>query len=497
MTSDSWSPTPGSWEEVILSWHEQVEHAFRDSQRPGRGAHVLAREDATMTNRWTHALVKRFEEATARREGMPRRVAVELKFPVVIRTTGGAAPSKGVQALWQHLAEQGWQAIRDAHTEKTVGARRDSGDGTDVLSSATGYCVIELSVAPEASLDRLRRRVRDNLEPVLSFCREQGLALLGHGIHPVTAPDPDLLTGKARNAFWDDVFERRDQSAGVHMFTTTAANQAHVDISTEEATDAIIVFNGLAPAQIALNANSAVWGNEVDAHYKCVHEWFWDRWLPDEDRVGMPAEKPTSLEDYLQHLMSLQPVYVDRDGEPVMLPSCKTFAEFSKSDRAAGRKADGASVEVEPREKDLELHLTFCWHNARLSRYWTLENRVNCQQPPNALLVVGALTLGLAERLPEARKLVDGYDWEDLRAARVDAMRRGLCAQVEEQPITSLCGAMLEIASDGLRARGEKEQAYLSPLWRRLARAECPADSAARRFRRHGMEGLLDGFAVR
>ena len=450
-----------------------------------------------MTDRWTEALVERFEEADAKRQGTPRRVALELKFPVVARATGEAAPREAVQAFWHHLQEQGWQAIKDTHTGQVVGAKRISGDGTDVLSSATGYCVIELAVAPEASLDRLRHRVRDSLEPVLSFCRQQGLALLGHGIHPITAPSPQLLTAKGRNAFWDDVFERREQSARVALFTTTAASQVHVDISGEEAAAALVVFNGLAPAQIALNANSAVWDRKVDAHYKCVHESFWDRWLPDEDRVGMPGQKPTSLSDYVQHLMSLRPVYVERGGEPVMLPSCRSFAEFCDSERATGRTSDGESVEVKPREEDLELHLTFCWHNARLSRYCTLENRVNCQQPPESLLAVGALTLGLAERLPEARELVDRYDWEDLRAARVDAMHRGLYAQVGEQPLSALCEAMLEIASDGLRARGEKEQSYLAPLWRRLTRGQCPADTAAHRFRRHGMEGLLERFAVR
>lgn len=283
----------------------------------------------------------------------------------------------------------------------------------------------------------------------------------------------------------------------MHLFTITAANQAHVDICAEEATDALVVFNGLAPAQIALNANSAVWNSEVDAQYKCVHESFWDRWVPDEDRVGMPTEKPSSLQGYVQHLMDLKPVYVERDDQPIMLPSCQSFAEFCESGRAAGRKADGESVEVEPREQDLELHLTFCWHDARLSRYWTLENRVNCQQPPDSLLAVGALTLGLAERLPEARELVDRYDWEDLRAARLDAMRRGLYAEVGGQPVSALCEAMLEIASDGLRRRGEKEQSYLAPLWRRLTRGQCPADIAAQRFRRDGMEGLLKRFAVR
>jgi gamma-glutamylcysteine synthetase len=450
-----------------------------------------------MADSYTQTLMERFEEADAEREGRLRRVALELKFPVVMRATAEAAPREIVQALWRHLEEHGWQPMVDPYSEQIIGAKRGGAGGIDVLSSATGYCVIELSIAPEASLDGVRRRVGECLEPVLAFCREHELVLLGHGIHPVTAPAPELLTAKARNAFWDDVFEERGQSARVHLFTTTAASQAHVDIRSDEAADALVVFNGLAPAQIALNANSGVWNGDVDGDYKCVHESFWDRWLPGKDRVGMPTEKPSSLTEYVEHLMALRPVYVEREGEPVRLPSCESFAEFCESERSPGRKADGELVEVAPTQEDLELHLTFCWHNARLSRYWTLENRVNCQQPPDSLLAVGALSLGLAEHLPQARELVDGYDWDDLRAARVDAMRRGLYAKVGEEPMSALCEAMLEVASDGLRTRGEREQSYLAPLWRRLTRGQCPADAAARRLQRDGMGGLVERLAVR
>lgn len=497
MDSNIWAPRPDSWEETVLSWHEQVRRAFRVSRRRGGEVDALRPEDAAMANSYTEALMRRFEEADAERRGRPRRVALELKFPVVMRATAEAASRETIQALWRDLEEHGWQPVTDPHTGRIIGAKRVSREGTDVLSSATGYCVIELSTAPEASLDGARRRVRDSLQPVLGFCRAHELALLGHGIHPVTAPAPELLTDKARNAFWDDVFGERGQSARVHLFTTTAASQAHVDIRSDEAADALVVFNGLAPAQIALNANSGVWNGEADDDYKCVHESFWDRWLPGEDRVGMPTEKPSSLTEYVEHLMALRPVYVEREGEPVRLPSCESFAEFCESERSPGRRADGESVEVAPRQEDLELHLTFCWHNARLSRYWTLENRVNCQQPPDSLLAVGALSLGLAEQLPQARELVDGYDWDDLRAARVDAMRRGLYAKVGEEPMSALCEAMLEIASEGLRRREGREQSYLSPLWRRLTRGQCPADAAARQLQRQGMEGLLERFALR
>jgi len=140
--------------------------------------------------------------------------------------------------------------------------------------------------------------------------------------------------------------------------------------------------------------------------------------------------------------------------------------------------------------------MTFCWHNARISRYCTLENRVNCQEPPESLMAVGALTLGLAERLGQARALVDRHDWRDLRKGRADAMRRGLEGCVAHRPISDLCQAMLAIAAKGLRARGHGEEAYLGPLWERLRRRRSPADEAITCFRQDGIGGLLKRFLL-
>ena len=441
-------------------------------------------------------LIERLEQANARRRGRTRQVGLELKFPVVVRPTGKAPSREAIQGIWRRLEERGWQLLRDAHSDRAVGAKQATGGGTDVVSSATGYCVIELATAPQPCLASLEQRVRAALEPILRHCRDQGLQLLGQGIHPITAPSPALLTAKGRNLFWDDVFDHGDPQVGVYLFTTTAASQAHVDIATEEIADALAVFNGLAAAQIALNANSAVWANRVDPRHKAVHESFWDRWLPDEDRVGMPTARPASPEGYLRRLLDLKPVYVERGGEPIMLPSFASFSEFSASRHPIGVTGEGKQVEIEPRAEDLDLHLTFCWHNARISRYCTLENRVNCQQPPEAMLAVGALSLGLSEGLQEARQLVDRYRWADLRAARREAIQRGLEARVDDQLLSVLCREMLEIASRGLRARGRSEERYLAPLWERLSRARCPADQAASAFRRRGIEGIFERFAI-
>jgi len=445
----------------------------------------------------TTAIMRRFAQADARRRGKPRHIAVELKFPVVARPSGEAAPQEAIQGLWRHLGQRGWRPLRDQSSDTLVAAERAEDGTRDVLSSATGYCVIELSSAPEPSIPLLEQRVRTALAPVTEYCAQHGLVLLGHGIHPITAPSPELLTAKGRNLFWDDVFERATPEARVHLFTVTAASQAHVDVAGDEIVDALAVFNGLVPAQIALSANSGVWGGRVDPQYKNVHESFWDRWLPSEDRVGMPAIKPSWLEGYVRLLLDLKPVYVERNGQPIMLPSCRSFAEFSASQRVIGITVDGKQVEIEPREEDLELHLTFCWHNARVSRYCTLENRVNCQQPPEALMAPAALTLGLAEGLEQASELVSRYAWSDLRRARLDAMRRSLQARVGDGPVTALCGEMLAIADAGLRRRGKGEEAYLQPLWGRLRQERCSADEARACFREHGIQGLVEQFAIR
>jgi len=222
-----------------------------------------------------------------------------------------------------------------------------------------------------------------------------------------------------------------------------------------------------------------------------VAEKFWDWWMPDTGRVGIPASPFDDMEHYVGTITALKPVYVKRDGQPILLSQHDTFGDYYRARAPVGVALDGDEVPLAPEPADIDLHSTCYWYNARLSHYYTVENRVNDQQPPDDLLCVAALTLGLASALPAAVRELGRYDWADLRATRETACRVGLDGHGTPTPLLDLAGQVVGLAKRGLRARGLGEEPFLDPLVKRLQDRRCPADEAAALFEQDGIEGLV------
>jgi gamma-glutamylcysteine synthetase len=456
--------------------------------------------------------LQRFEEIESKRHlrNRKRRIGSELKFPLV-RMDGQATGPGVTDALWEFLVEKGWDPLRDAYSGKTVGATRQGEMNEDRAACETGFCKVEFSLAHTDTLHRLNERIGEMKALMHEFGSRHGVAFLGFGIHPVTPPGKDLLMGKSRNLFWDRLFGGNEHispenGTDVHLFTISASSQVHIDVTVDEAVDAVNVFNGIAGAQVAMTANSNIWKGRIADGYKCLGEMFWDWWLKERNqgRYGVPERKFKSLEDYFRAVLEFTPVYVRRNGMPVGLPHCRAFADFyvcpdggsrcARGDSVLGKcglTPEGDAISVEKQLADLDQHFTFFWHNARLSRYYTLENRINDQQPPEEMMTIPALTLGIMENLGDAVDLIDHYPWEFLQEARIEAARSGLDAITQGVPLRDLSERLLGISQKGLKTRGLGEERYLDPLWKRIKEKTCPADRAADIFEAEGAGGLV------
>ena len=440
--------------------------------------------------------VNGFDRSVSTRRSAERRIGAELKFPLVNRD-GTAASCCKVSALWDHLAGRGWEPIEDTLAGRVVGARKPGPQNASVASCETGFCKPEFSLAHVPDLFALRDSIRELQQELRPFCDAEEVRFLGYGIQPVTPPSKRLLMKKSRTCFWDKVFGGNrclceDDGDDVCLFTINAATHVHVSVSKEEAVRAVNVLNGFAGAQLALTAHSNVWRGRVDPKYKCVAEKLWDWWMPDRSRVGVPRRPFEDLRDYVRTIAAFRPVFVKRNGTPVVLTRYRSFLEYYQTDRATGIDAkNGREVGVVPDESDIEVHSTCYWYNARLSRYYTVENRVNDQQPPDELVCVAALTLGLLSALDECWEVLGSHDWELLRQAREAACRGGLGARVDGLSLLDLAGEMVELAASGLRKRALGEEQFLAPLQQRLRERTCPADEARALFENGGVDSLV------
>jgi len=437
----------------------------------------------------------RFEQVTAERSGGERRIGAELKFPLV-NDDGTAADLNAVHALWRHLQERGWKPVKDSPSGEVIGARKPGEQNDTVASCETGYCKPEFSLAHVSNLFDLAEELRELREELRPFARRHRVHFLCYGIQPVTPPSERLMMKKTRTSVWDKVFGAnrcvpKEDGDDVCLFTVNAATHVHVSISCEEAIPAINALNGFSGAQLALTADSNVWKGSVDPHYKCVSEKLWDMWMPDSNRVGVPEKPFENLKDYVRTITAFRPVYVERDGVPLILKRYKSFASYYRTRPATGIDPEGRGVSVMPEEGDIDLHSTCCWYNARLSRYYTVENRTNDQQPPGELLCVSALTLGLVSALPECGEALRQYQWKDLHNAREEACRWGLKGKVGDRSLIGLSATMLGLARIGLRKRGLGEEQFLHPLERRLDERRCPADEVEDLFSNGGVEYIV------
>lgn len=441
-----------------------------------------------------------FRSAVASREFDGRRIGAELKFPLVNRD-GTAAPLEKLQALWGYLAKHGWEAIRDPVTGQVAGAKQ-AGTYNDTLASCeTGYCKTEFSLAHVGNLFELTESIDALRRQLASFTDEHDVCLLGYGIQPVTPPSKDLLFKKARSCFWDQALPSnrripREQGDDSHLFTVNAGSHVHVSIEPDEAAKAVNVLTGFAGPQIALTAHSPIWQGRRDEEYLCVNEKLWDWWKAAEGRCGVPLKPFGDLKEYVGTIESLAPIFVMREGQPILLPDFDAFGTYFNSTEATGKSLQGDVVSLVPKLEDLKLHNSCYWYTARVSQYFTVENRVFDQQPPDRLELPSALTLGLISAVDAAWEELSQYSWGALREARESACRVGLDGITDEFAIDELAGRMLEIAIGGLRQRRLGEEKYLEPLKKSLQQHTCPACEAVAIFEKSGVAGLVQQLAL-
>lgn len=436
--------------------------------------------------------VSRFETKGLEPDRGPRAVGMEAKF--CLTDSDGRAVTAGLtEEMFAHLSDIGWKVDTDVNLGIATGASRESATCPAVVSTGTGHCKIEFSVPYAESVDALEANFLEMVKDVKSYTDANDASLLCLGVHPATNPSPDMVQKKTRHVFWDEVFK----SGLVHLFAICSDCQVHVDIDAEEVHTAVNVLQGFAGPQIALTANATVWKGDVDPGYLDVREAFWDWWLEGEDRAGVTRRPFTSLADYVDRVSSLAPVFIMREGQSLGIYRYPRFRDYyDASDGAFALTAGGQEVTVSPQVEDIDLHDTFNWYACRFSHYGTVENRANCQQPPEAILSLPALTLGLVENLERSWDYLAGFDWELLRNMRVAALRDGPMASLGDVRALDMSRKMLSLAREGLLVRGKGEQRYLDPLWERLEKRSCPAMECREIYIGGGMGSLVQRYSL-
>ncbi len=430
--------------------------------------------------------------------GNVRWIGLENEYPLV-SSDGTMVKQSVVARLWRELQHHGWELICDGASSTIVAARKQrpelqakKGYTYDLITSDIGYATLEIDLAPARTLHEADVHLRQIIELITSILAEEDAHVLGYGIQPVTPPDLSFIALGERYQMMLDIARGEQVLDTIVLQTVSAACHTHVEVSAEEAVDVLNALNATSGLRIALLANSPIWQQSI-ASYKAVRQWCASACWPTRlSQLGIPP-RFQSIEHYIDYLLDFRAFMVLRDRKPYKLDYNTAFRHFFFAENGqTASTLEGEQHMLYPEMHDLLTQCGFAWGCSRLQpAYGTIEDRVSCQQPPQAHFCASALTLGLVENYRELVSFTERFSLDQWREIRELAYTHGLAWSYANFKATELAEHLVSIAAMGLDKRGLDEKHYLQPLRTRLSEQCCPADTASLQFCQNGIAGLI------
>jgi glutamate--cysteine ligase len=322
---------------------------------------------------------------------------------------------------------------------------------------------LELSGAVLDNIHQTCNEVNNHLKQVRAVSEPLGIAFLGMGFQPKWRREDMEWMPKARYRIMREYMDKVG-TLGQDMMSRTCTVQVNMDFSSEA--DMVQKFRtslALQPIATALFANSPFTDGKPNG-YLSYRSHVWED--TDPDRTGMLPfvfDGDMSFEKYADYMLDVPMYFVYRNGEYIDA-SGQSFRDFVNGRLPAlpGEK---------PTFKDWEDHLTTAFPEVRLKRF--LEMRGADGGPWARLCALPAIWAGLLYHQPSLDSAWDiGRDWsmEERLKLREDVPRLGLKSTIRGRTVQSIALEIIELASEGLVARGrlnaagDNETGFLAPL---------------------------------
>jgi glutamate--cysteine ligase len=362
---------------------------------------------------------------------------------------------QGIRAMLDGIAALGWEGIYDR--DKLIGLKHASPDGgTESVSLEPGG-QFELSGAPLRTLHQTKAEFERHFADIHRVAPALGLGFAPLGFQPLARRDDMPFMPKSRYAIMRRYMPLVG-TLGLDMMLRTCTVQVNLDFSSEaDMVRKLRVGLLLQPVATALFANSPFTEGRPNGFLSARANVWTDT---DADRTGIQPvffEEGFGFERYADWLLDVPMYFVAREGRLIDVAG-KSFRDFM-----AGRVPELAGITATI--GDFADHTTTVFPDVRLKRF--LEMRGADAGSPEMMLAQSALWVGLLydeAALEAAHALVSRHDWRDLAAIRSEVPRRGLDTPFAGGTVRDIARDAVAIASDGLRARGLEESAFLDPL---------------------------------
>lgn len=448
--------------------------------------------------------------------GYAPRLGLEMEMVTAHSRTGASQPvSAYFSALLRIKEARGLACTRQRIGRRDVGVRTPAADcGLD-----NGYNLLETALAPvhggKGGLDRLAAQAFQELADTLEALEADDALILNASQHPCCGRDAAWY-GKV--CVPRPIYRELREHRGWHHWEgidAKAQNGANTSVPVERAVRALNAAIALAPASIALFANSPL---ESGMHAGCKEQrmTLWPRvfgparFAGDLKLCTYPARPFTGLGDFFHWMfgpgtvtrgLPLEHSYDYKSVPTVLLDGDPCLLQFLQAERWPGKRLDdGRKAWLKPHARHFEYSQIGQFLDARLRyrladppplgellRAWRSDGGLEAlfeacgaqvyieARAPGAgyadacllqeggveaarsmLLAPTALQAGLINNLDAAWGLVRDWGWDALGALRQPAMRAGL----DDGRVRALCADVLAVARAGLDAQDAPWLAY-------------------------------------
>lgn len=327
---------------------------------------------------------------------------------------------------------------------------------------------VEVAFTPFQTISEIKREADYVMKMIVEAAEQEGLSVLGYGIHPRSRPGENIMVQKER-------YQVLVHILGEHVLGSVlnTAEQGHIDImSGEDPAEMSDFLLKISPFVLALFTNSHLYLGEVNG-YANNRERTWDICVGKRfpKRIGIP-EYFGSLSGYVEHTLGLKPLFTVRDNgyEEYLIfnETVDSIGKYLEDGRAEVMSLNGERRTITPTLEDLLLFGGSFWFNARpVLKYGTVEWRVADQQPPEARFAYIALLKGLTENRAAVESVFSDINMLTARSLRKTAICRGL----HDKTLKMGARELVNLARNGL---DPEEREFLDPLEERLRTGKQP-----------------------
>lgn len=393
-------------------------------------------------------------------------IGVELEFPIV-NLRGQATDIELSKALMSYLLTQGFELVRTDQEGQPIEVKQVTRG--DVILFELSYNTLEVAFAKTRTIGEVAERLEAYLDLIQPFLRQADHELQGCGLHPHWQLNDNRPVALPRYQMLGAYLALGANEQSCHPFADYGAficgNQVQFDLSRANYLRTINAFNQIEAAKAYLFPNSAFEGHSWDT--KIARDYFWEESMHGliKENVGVYPRTFTSEQDYLDY-MSQSALFTVQRQERTYYFSPRSLTAYFAEKSVSAQDLAGQKHVLHPQLGDMAYHRSY--HYQVLTTRGTVELRSVCTQPLDRTFAPIAFQLGLLINLDALEAYLGQAPFFVSQGRDYPALRRRFSksklSQEEQQDIQQFSQDLLDLARQGLLARQQGEETYLSPL---------------------------------